>query len=114
MRRSLASRLTATCTFGPLLFGVSLLALNATANAEVTMRMKGGDIAFLGEVKAFDGVRYTIMSRTFGELQLASQRFECVGRQCPANDGFDDCGLKHDRRPVDAGADPQLRRAEQA
>jgi phosphate transport system substrate-binding protein len=76
MGRPLARGLTSLTT-------LALFVGTTSAAAEVTMRMKGGDIAIIGEVKSFDGVRYTIMSKTFGEMSLGSRRFDCIGAQCP-------------------------------
>jgi phosphate transport system substrate-binding protein len=61
---------------------IAMLAGTASAN-EVTLRMKGGDFAIVGEVKAFDGAKYTLLSNSFGELSLDARRFDCVSSNCP-------------------------------
>ena len=66
--------------------GAALLAvfsgLPATA-AEVTLRMKGGDFSVSGDLKAFDGSKYTIVSKSFGSMSLDANRFDCDGASCP-------------------------------
>lgn len=53
------------------------------AAAEVTLRMKGGDFSVTGDLKAFDGARYTIVSKSFGSMALDASRFDCEGAACP-------------------------------
>ncbi len=51
--------------------------------ADVTLRMKGGDFSVTGELKGFDGSRYTIVSKSFGSMALDATRFDCEGAACP-------------------------------
>lgn len=44
--------------------------VSAATAAEVTLRMKGGDFAVTGDLKAFDNVKYTIQSKTLGTMSL--------------------------------------------
>lgn len=51
--------------------------------AEVRLQMKGGAFEIAGELKGYDGTRYTIESLTFGTMTLDASRFDCVGAGCP-------------------------------
>lgn len=61
---------------------IALSGLSANA-AEVTLRMKGGDFSVSGDLKAFDGAKYTIVSKSFGSMSLDANRFDCEGANCP-------------------------------
>lgn len=50
---------------------------------EVQLRMKGGGFEITGELKAFDGARYTITSDALGDLTIDASRFDCVSPSCP-------------------------------
>lgn len=66
--------------------GVIMCTGSAVA-AEVTLRMKGGDFSVSGELKAFDGAKYTIISKSFGSMSLDAARFDCEGSSCPRPGG---------------------------
>ena len=51
--------------------------------AEVTLKMKGGDFSVTGDLQAFDNVKYTIQSKSFGTMSLDAARFDCEGAGCP-------------------------------
>ncbi len=71
---------------GAVAFGMLALVMigsGEAAAAEVTLRMKGGDFAISGELKAFDTEKYTIQSKSFGIMSLDASRFECEGAGCP-------------------------------
>ena len=51
--------------------------------ADVTLKMKGGDFSVTGELTAFDNVKYTIQSKSFGTMSLDAARFDCEGAGCP-------------------------------
>ncbi|MBX9924742.1 MAG: substrate-binding domain-containing protein [Hyphomicrobiaceae bacterium] len=57
--------------------------VTAALAADVTLRMKGGDFSVSGELKAFDGSKYTIVSKSFGSMSLDAGRFDCEGAACP-------------------------------
>lgn len=61
--------------------------VSAATAAEVTLRMKGGDFAVTGDLKAFDNVKYTIQSKTLGTMSLDATRFDCEGAGCPKAGG---------------------------
>lgn len=51
--------------------------------AEATLRMKGGDFSVTGDIKSYDGARYSIESKSFGVMQLDATRFDCIAGICP-------------------------------
>jgi phosphate transport system substrate-binding protein len=51
--------------------------------AEITLVMKGGDFSVKGELKSFDGSKYTIESKQLGAMSLDASRFDCVSPECP-------------------------------
>lgn len=59
------------------------LALPRAEAEEATLRMKGGDFSVTGDLRAYDGSRFSIESKTFGSMQLDASRFECVAGACP-------------------------------
>ncbi len=60
-----------------------ILAAGAVQAAEVTLQMRGGGFSVQGELRGYDGVRYTIDSKALGRMTLEASRFECVGQGCP-------------------------------
>lgn len=63
---------------------ISALALaDPASSAEITLQMRGGDFQVRGELKSYDGTRYTIQSRALGSMTLDGARFDCVGDGCP-------------------------------
>jgi len=58
-------------------------AIPSTHAGEVTLQMKGGDFTVKGDIKAFDGVKYQIESKSFGSMSLDAARFDCVAGDCP-------------------------------
>lgn len=54
----------------------------ACAGHEVVLRLKGGDFEVVGEVRSFDGQRWVVAARGFGELALEAARFDCVEGDC--------------------------------
>lgn len=78
------ARRIAVCAGG---IGLGLLAGGAApalAGHEVVLRLKGGDIEVAGEVRSFDGQRWVVAARGFGELALEAARFDCVEGDCSA------------------------------
>ena len=52
--------------------------------AEITLTLKGGGgFKIVGELKAFDGKKYTIINPSFGRMLIDSSRFDCVSSNCP-------------------------------
>ncbi|MEQ1576508.1 MAG: hypothetical protein ABL894_02540, partial [Hyphomicrobium sp.] len=50
--------------------------------AEVTLRMKGGDLDVVGELVSFNGLKYTISAPSFGTMTFDASRFDCLGADC--------------------------------
>jgi len=50
---------------------------------EATLRFKGGGFEVTGEVKSYDGQRYTIESKALGNMTLEADRFDCIAGACP-------------------------------
>jgi phosphate transport system substrate-binding protein len=65
--------------------GVSaaILATATVQAAEVTLVMKGGDFSVKGDLKSFDGLKYTIESKQLGIMSLDASRFDCASPDCP-------------------------------
>ena len=61
-----------------------LLSAESAGGAELTFKMKGGDFAVSGQLRAFDGSKYTVDSESFGTILLDAKRFDCVGQTCPS------------------------------
>jgi len=63
-----------------------LAALSATAcptlSEEATMRLRGSDLTFSGEVISFDGETYRLETQLFGKVNLDLRRFECISGAC--------------------------------
>jgi phosphate transport system substrate-binding protein len=69
----------------PLAAALVLAGLGASARAaEVKLQMRGGGFEISGELRSYDGARYTIESRSLGTMTLDASRFECVGAACPS------------------------------
>lgn len=68
---------------GFLALATMLLVAAPALAADVTLRMKGGDFSVSGELRAFDGAKYTIVSKSFGSMSLDANRFDCEGAACP-------------------------------
>lgn len=75
-RRSASMAMAALAALG-------VVAAHSADASEATLRMKGGDFSVTGEIKAYDGSRYSIESKMFGAMQLDATRFECVAGSCP-------------------------------
>lgn len=60
-----------------------VLAAQGVTAGEVTLRTKGGDFSIVGEIRGFDGAKYTIQSKSLGAMTLDAARFDCVGADCP-------------------------------
>lgn len=61
---------------------LSWMPVAAEEAREVTMRMKGGGFQVVGDLKAFDGVKYVVETAQFGRLTLQAARYECLGAAC--------------------------------
>lgn len=69
---------------GPLFAAlIAALAASSAVAAEVTLRMKNGDFQVSGELKGYDGSKYTILSKSLGNMTLDASRFDCAGEGCP-------------------------------
>ena len=77
--QSIKAWIAAAAIFAPVLCG----ALSPTMAGEVTLQMKGGEFSVKGDIKAFDGVKYQIESKSFGSMSLDAARFDCVSGDCP-------------------------------
>ncbi len=52
--------------------------------AEITLTLKGGGgFKIVGELKAYDGKKYTIINPSFGRMEVDGSRFDCVSSECP-------------------------------
>ncbi|MFM2423294.1 MAG: hypothetical protein RL291_1824, partial [Pseudomonadota bacterium] len=60
----------------------ALIATGAAVANDVTLKMKGGAFEVSGALRAFDGQKYVIETKDFGNLTLDADRFECVGEAC--------------------------------
>lgn len=58
-------------------------AIGGALAAEVKLQMKGGAFEITGELKGYDGARYTIESAAFGMMTLDATRFDCIAGSCP-------------------------------
>lgn len=56
--------------------------------ADVTLKMKGGSFEVSGLLRAFDGQRYVLETKDFGNLTLDAARFECVGDPCQSRNAL--------------------------
>jgi len=54
----------------------------AVSANEVTMRLRGGEQEFSGNLIAFDGTVYVLETPLFGEMNFDISRFECVSGPC--------------------------------
>lgn len=63
--------------------GMGGLASQSAHAAEATLRFKGGGFEVTGEVRAFDGKKYSIESKVLGLMTLEVERFDCVAGACP-------------------------------
>ncbi len=62
---------------------IGALACAASAE-EITLVLKGGGgFQITGELKAFDGRKYTIINPSFGKMEVDGGRFDCVSGNCP-------------------------------
>lgn len=65
---------------------LALIAFSAAAGpvlaAEATMRLRGSDLTFTGEVISFDGETYRLETELFGTVNLDLRRFECIDGAC--------------------------------
>lgn len=69
--------------FGGGFLAALLLASSAASAAEVTLQMRGGEFQIKGDLKSYDGGKYSIESKSFGVMTLDASRFECIGANCP-------------------------------
>ena len=51
--------------------------------AEATLRARGGDQTFTGNITGFDGQAYEVEGGVFGTVYLDAKLFECVSGACP-------------------------------
>lgn len=72
-------RYTVTTLLGLAAATVSIVPLSA---AEATMRLRGSDQTFTGELVEFDGKSYLIENELFGKVYLDAARFECISGAC--------------------------------
>ena len=53
-------------------------------SADVTLSLKGGGgFQISGELRSFDGKKYTIINQSFGRLDIDATRFDCIDGECP-------------------------------
>lgn len=50
---------------------------------DVKLRMKGGGFEISGELKAYNGTTYAILSNELGNLTIDANRFDCITPNCP-------------------------------
>ena len=53
------------------------------ADPEITLRVKGGEMKFVGQLKKYDGTNYVILSERLGMLTVRADRFDCISSNCP-------------------------------
>ena len=49
---------------------------------EATMRLRGSDQTFTGELTEFDGKSYLLENKLFGKVYLDAARFKCISGAC--------------------------------
>jgi phosphate transport system substrate-binding protein len=59
------------------------LAAGAALAAEVTLSLKGGGFQVTGDLKGYDGRRFTVANPALGTMTLDASRFDCTGPGCP-------------------------------
>ena len=67
-----------------LLLGFILCLCVSGRAAEITLTLKGGGgFRIVGELKSYDGKKYTIINPSFGRMEVDGSRFDCVSSECP-------------------------------
>jgi ABC-type phosphate transport system substrate-binding protein len=62
---------------------LSVIASSAAAES-VVLRLKGSDIEMAGQLRGFDGSKYTVEVGTGGIMSLDAALYECIGTPCLA------------------------------
>ena len=66
------------------LLGCVISFVTSSSAEEITLTLKGGGgFKIVGELKAYDGKKYTIINPSFGRMMVDSRRFDCVSDNCP-------------------------------
>lgn len=55
---------------------------SAAIAADATLRLRGGQQTFTGNVISFDGYTYRIETQLFGIVNIDLKRFECIAGAC--------------------------------
>lgn len=63
---------------------LSAPAFRVSFAGEATLRFKGGGFEVTGDIKSFDGRKYSIESKVLGVMSLEVDRFDCVAGACPS------------------------------
>ncbi len=79
------SSLSDICSRLNVMAAVLLVFASPVAAADITLALKGGGgFQISGELRAFDGKRYTIINPSFGKMEVDATRFNCISDGCPS------------------------------